>query len=107
MEANPLSLAPLSLALLVRNLEARSQLSEEDRQAILHLPYKLRTLEPASYLVREGDPPQRCCVLLSGLAYRQKLTGDGARQIVALHLPGEGIDFRICCSRSQITTCRC
>jgi len=86
--------AHLSLASLIRNLEVRSPLSEEDCQAILHLPYKIRVLEPASYIVREGDPPQRSCVLLTGLAYRQKLTGDGARQIVALHLPGEGVDFQ-------------
>jgi len=86
--------AHLSLASLIRNLEVRSPLSEEDCQAILHLPYKIRVLEPASYIVGEGDPPQRSCVLLTGLAYRQKLTGDGARQIVALHLPGEGVDFQ-------------
>jgi CRP-like cAMP-binding protein len=28
------------------------------------------------------------------LAYRQKITGDGARQIIALHLPGDALDFQ-------------
>jgi CRP-like cAMP-binding protein len=83
-----------SLEPLVGNLERNSPLSEADRQAILDLPYKLRSLEPASYLVREGDPPRRCCVLLSGLAFRQKVTGDGERQILALHVPGEALDFQ-------------
>jgi CRP-like cAMP-binding protein len=82
------------LRALIRNLEARSPLSAEDRQAILDLPCKLRTLEAASYLVREGDPPYRCCVLISGLAFRQKLTGDGSRQIIAIHIPGEAVDFQ-------------
>lgn len=82
------------LELLVRKLEQHSHLPEEDRQAILALPYRLRTLEPSTYTVREGDPPERCAVLVSGFAYRQKITGEGARQIIALHIPGEPLDFQ-------------
>jgi len=82
------------LELMVRNLELRSTLAAEDRQAVLDLPYTLRTLEPSTYTVREGDPPTTCGVLVSGFAYRQKLTGDGARQIVGIHLPGDGLDFQ-------------
>jgi CRP-like cAMP-binding protein len=32
--------------------------------------------------------------LLSGFAFRQKLTGEGSRQIVALHIPGDALDFQ-------------
>jgi CRP-like cAMP-binding protein len=87
-DANPPLLA------LIRNLEAHCALSDEDREATLALPYKLRTLEAATYLVREGDPPSRCCVLLSGLAFRQKLTGDGMRQIMSILIPGQAVDFQ-------------
>ena len=82
------------LHLLVRKLELQSALDEDDRQAILSLPYTLRTLEPQSYTVREGDAPLYCAVLVSGFAYRQKLTGEGARQILALHIPGDALDFQ-------------
>ncbi|HEX8400393.1 MAG TPA: Crp/Fnr family transcriptional regulator [Allosphingosinicella sp.] len=82
------------LEILVRNLELRTRLSAEDRDAVMALPYTLRTLEPSSYTVREADPPEACAVLISGFAYRQKLTGDGARQIVALHIPGDALDFQ-------------
>jgi CRP-like cAMP-binding protein len=82
------------LELLVRNLELRSPLPPEDRVAVLNLPYTLRTLEAATYTVREADAPEHCAVLVSGFAYRQKLTGDGARQIVALHIPGDALDFQ-------------
>jgi CRP-like cAMP-binding protein len=82
------------LHLLVRRLELQSKLDEEDRQAILSLPYTLRTMEPQSYTVREGDAPTHCAVLVSGFAYRQKLTGEGARQILALHIPGDALDFQ-------------
>jgi CRP-like cAMP-binding protein len=82
------------LELLVRNLELRSSLPPEDREAVLSLPYALRTLEAATYTVREADAPEHCAVLVSGFAYRQKLTGDGSRQIVALHIPGDALDFQ-------------
>ena len=82
------------LAPLVRHLASHSRLGEEDREAILALPYRLRTLEAATYIVREGDPPERCAVLISGLAFRQKITGDGARQIIAILIPSEAVDFQ-------------
>ena len=82
------------LELLLRRLEVHTKLSEEDRQAVLALPFTLRTLEPSAYTVREGDRPDRCSVLVSGFAYRQKITGEGMRQIIALHIPGEALDFQ-------------
>lgn len=82
------------LALLLRKLETHATLSEADREAVLALPLTRKVLEPQSYVVREGDVPHHCAVLLSGFAYRHKLTGDGSRQIVALHIPGEALDFQ-------------
>jgi CRP-like cAMP-binding protein len=82
------------LELLLRKLETHAVLGEEDRRAVLALPYNLKTLEAQTYTIREGDIPEMCAVLVSGFAYRQKLTGDGARQIVALHIPGEALDFQ-------------
>ena len=79
---------------LVANLELRSPLSNSDREAILALPYTLKSLAPGSYAVREGEPPSGCGVLVSGFAYRQKLTGDGGRQILSIHIPGEALDFQ-------------
>ncbi len=85
---------PSPLALLVRKLSRHVPLEPEDRAALLALPATLRTLDPSTYLLREGDPPQYCAVLASGFAYRQKLTGEGARQIVSLHIPGEALDLQ-------------
>ncbi len=88
----PVSNNPLQLLLDV--LELRSPLSQEDRQAILALPHTIKSLAPGSYAVREGEPPTGCGVLVSGFAYRQKLTGDGGRQILSIHIPGEALDFQ-------------
>jgi CRP-like cAMP-binding protein len=82
------------LQLLLDNLELRSPLSKSDHEAVLALPYTLKSLAPGSYAVREGEPPSGCGVLVSGFAYRQKLTGDGGRQILSIHIPGEALDFQ-------------
>lgn len=82
------------LELVVRKLNLRTPLSPGDREAILALPYERRTLEPSTYLVREGDVPDKCASLISGFAFRHKLTADGARQILAIHLPGDPLDLQ-------------
>ena len=89
---NPVLQNPLTL--LLNNLEVRSPLPESDRAAILALPYTMKSLAPGSYAVREGETPTGCAVLVSGFAYRQKLTGDGGRQILSIHIPGEALDFQ-------------
>ena len=82
------------LSVLVRKLETRSSLNDEDRAAILALPFQLHTAERMTYFVREGERPTRCCLLLSGFAFRQKVTVDGARQILSLHIPGDFVDLQ-------------
>ncbi len=57
------------------------------------MPFTLRTLDPGAYLIREGDLPKYCCVLVSGFAFRHKVTGDGQRQILSIHLAGEFVDL--------------
>jgi len=82
------------LALLVRKLSRHVALAPDDCAALIALPHTLRILDHSTYLLREGDPPQYCVILTSGFAYRQKLTGEGARQIVSLHIPGEALDLQ-------------
>lgn len=82
------------LNMLLRKLELHVPLSEADRKAVLAVPFRLRAVEAGAYLTREGDRPTTCAVLVSGLAYRQKITGDGQRQIISIHIPGEPLDFQ-------------
>lgn len=83
-----------ALPLLVRKLCSHHPLEEADRDAVLALPYRMRQLEPLSHTVREGERPTRCAVLLSGYAFRHKLTGDGSRQILGVGIPGDAMDFQ-------------
>jgi len=79
---------------MVRRLETRSPLGEADRRALLALQHSVRKVPTGAHLVRDGEPPEQCALLLSGYAYRYKITGDGARQIVSLHIAGEFVDLQ-------------
>ena len=84
----------LPLAPFLREMHRHTDLTPEDDHAILALPARLRTLDPGSYLIREGDIPTHCCILVEGFVIRQKLTGGGSRQILAVCIPGDAIDFQ-------------
>lgn len=85
---------PKGIERVLRRLETRGPLSGEDRAAVLGLPLVYKTLEPAAYIIREGEPPLMCTLLLSGFAYRHKVTGEGQRQIMSVHMPGEFLDLQ-------------
>ena len=79
---------------MVRRLEARAPLGEADREALLSLPHTIRRIGPAGHVVRDGDSVEQCTLLLSGFAYRYKLTGEGGRQIISFHIPSEFLDLQ-------------
>jgi CRP-like cAMP-binding protein len=79
---------------LIRRLERRVRLADADRQALEALPHSIRSLPAGAHVIRDGDRPEACCLLLSGFACRYKITGDGARQIVSFHMAGEFVDLQ-------------
>jgi CRP-like cAMP-binding protein len=78
----------------IRGIERATPLDEGDRQILRGIPLKLRRFEPRSDIVREGENPEYSCVLVDGLAWRYKVTGSGARQILSMHVPGETPDLQ-------------
>jgi CRP-like cAMP-binding protein len=78
---------------MLRKFESRAALDDGDRAALLALPYRQQTIEPATYIVREGDRPDASCLIVAGFAYRHKVTLEGARQIVSVHIPGDFVDL--------------
>jgi CRP-like cAMP-binding protein len=82
------------LAPMVEKLARRSQLGLDETQALLGMPHRVAKIDPGAYLVREGDKADNCIVLLSGFAYRSKIAGSGARQILSIHLRGDLIDLQ-------------
>lgn len=85
---------PHPLGAFVEELLIHSPLSEDDRQAVLALPCRVRRMDAGSYLVREGSQPLHCGILIDGYANRQKTTGDGSRQILAVCIPGDAVDLQ-------------
>ena len=85
---------PHPLTLFLQELEQHRTLEAVDRQAVLDLPLRIRALDAGSHIVREGSHIPQCCLLLEGFAYRQKVTGDGSRQIMAVCIPGDPIDLQ-------------
>lgn len=78
-----------ALAPMIRKLKKRSPLVSADIQALLGLPFRIAVSDPGDYLVREGDRSDSCIALLSGFVYRSKIAGNGARQILSVHLRGD------------------
>jgi CRP-like cAMP-binding protein len=79
---------------MIRKLARLAYLDEADRAALQALPFSLRSLSPAAHLVRDGDRTEYCCLLVTGFAYRHKITGEGARQIISIHMASEFVDLQ-------------
>ncbi|UZK67439.1 Crp/Fnr family transcriptional regulator [Sphingomonas sp. M1-B02] len=84
------------LAPLAQRWGRRANLPVEDIEAIEALPALRRSFSKDGFIVREGETGIYCSLLLKGFAYRHKLVGQGARQIMALHIPGEFVDLQNC-----------
>ena len=78
---------------MIAKFQRRAALDASDCQALMDLPYELRTVEPNRYLVREGEKVHNSMLIVEGLAFRQKLTADGSRQILSVHIPGDFVDL--------------
>jgi CRP-like cAMP-binding protein len=78
---------------MVEKFERRAKLDDSDRKALHSLPHRVQVYEPGRYVVREGAHIDESALILSGLAFRHKITADGARQIVSIHVPGDFVDL--------------
>jgi CRP-like cAMP-binding protein len=80
----------------LRSWAQRSGLAEPDLAALRGLPFARRTVERDAFIVREGEEPSSCSLILEGCAFRQKVVRNGSRQIISFHFPGEFIDLQGC-----------
>ena len=79
---------------LIRKLDSVFALSDDERQALMSLPMQVVKIRPDQDIVREGDRPSRCCLVLEGFACMFKVTADGNRQIMNFHIPGDIPDLQ-------------
>ena len=74
---------------LVRRLESIMVLSDEDLALLSEMPTTVRSYENAQDIVRQGDSPTQCCLLLDGFLYRHKIANGSTRQITSFYVPGD------------------
>lgn len=79
---------------LIRKLESISDLTPEELRAIAALPLSVRQRSEGTDIVREGDTPSECCLLIEGWVCRYKVLQEGQRQIFALHQAGDVPDLQ-------------
>jgi CRP-like cAMP-binding protein len=97
---------------LIRKFERGLRLTDEERAALENLPLRVQPIRTDQDIVREGDRPARCFVLLEGFAVAFKRTGPGKRQIMTFHIAGDIPDLqslhirRLDNTVSTITPCR-
>jgi CRP-like cAMP-binding protein len=80
---------------LIRRLEVdTAPFSDAEKESILCLPLSIKELRADQDIVREGDRPNQCCVVIEGFQCRYKMLADGERQIMSFHVPGDVPDLQ-------------
>jgi CRP-like cAMP-binding protein len=82
---------------LIARLEAVVGISWQDQAEIASLPHTTKALADGEYVVRQGDAPTRCFVVMTGFLARQKTVLE-RNQISSFYVPG---DMPVC------TRCTC
>ena len=87
---------------LIAKLRSQCELSQAETEALLSIPFHLRECGENSDILRQGDRPTQCCLVVEGILCRFKMVGDGARQIISVtQFPGTCRIFRVVFYRSD------
>jgi CRP-like cAMP-binding protein len=79
---------------LITKLESIADLSGTAKAALRALPVRIRSFEENADIVRQGDAPSECGLLVEGFVCRYKVLGEGQRQIMSFHIPGDIPDLQ-------------
>lgn len=78
---------------LIARLETVADLRDEDKASLAALCRDVRPVRAKKNIINEGERPEHIHLVVDGWAARYKLLADGARQIVALLIPGDFCDL--------------
>src|SRR5689334_15198508 len=79
---------------VVRKLESIFTLSHDEKKALEGLPVEVAKIGRDQDVVQAGDHPSRSFFLQEGVACSYKITGEGSRQILNFHVPGDIPDLQ-------------
>lgn len=83
-----------SASILVRKLSELGPLTPGERKLLEGMALHVRDVGRDRDLVREGDRPGHCLLLLDGFACRYRTLADGRRQILSFHIAGDFMDLQ-------------
>ncbi|WP_316399283.1 Crp/Fnr family transcriptional regulator [Bradyrhizobium sp. 33ap4] len=84
----------MPIEMMIRKLRLHSELPDENIEALRSIVTPVKDLPEDSVIVREGDLSTQCCVVMSGFAYRSKVSETGKRQILSFHIAGDMPDLQ-------------
>jgi CRP-like cAMP-binding protein len=76
-----------------RKILLRDALGAEEQRAICEAADQRLSFSPGQDLVTEGDRPIRSMLVAGGFTCRYRTLSDGARQLTAIHLPGDFVEL--------------
>jgi CRP-like cAMP-binding protein len=79
---------------LIVKLESTADLTPSERDAVARIPITVRDVSENTDIVREGDAPSGCCLVIEGYACRYKSLREGQRQIMSFHMTGDIPDLQ-------------
>lgn len=77
----------------ISKLEAFGPLPDADKRALERATGHTQQVGTGRDLVREGDRPTECQLIVQGFAYRHRTLDDGRRQIMSFEIPGDLCDL--------------
>lgn len=83
-----------SISVLVRKLSTLGPLTDAERSFLEGLTLHIREVGRDQDLVREGDRPTHCVLLLEGFVCRYRTLADGRRQILSFQISGDFTDLQ-------------
>lgn len=85
--------ADTGLGLWLQRLRLRTNLSAADEAIVMSLPGRLDRIRINHDFVRLGERIESACLIVDGTAARFGQTKEGARQLSAIHVPGDMADL--------------
>ena len=78
----------------LKRLRVSTEIDDEDESAVRRLPITVKLTAGGEPIVCLGDRPSACCLVVDGFVLRSKIVGDGQRQILSFHQPGDIPDLQ-------------
>jgi CRP-like cAMP-binding protein len=78
---------------LVLKLQRTTELGEDERAALMALPWQKQQLAAGKPIVRRGDKPTRCFLVMDGFVNSVKATENGLEAVTSVHMAGDMPDL--------------